>query len=218
MTVHSKATGLRLLVLGATGAVGAQVLARALQANQVAQVVAPTRRALPAHAKLLNPVVDFEALDTQASWWQVDCVVCALGTTLRAAGSQQAFARVDRDLVIQTATLARQHGARALTLNSSLGASLSGNFYLQTKAQAEAGVAALGFDSYTIVRPSLIDAARNPPRLGEQIGVATSRLLGRWVPARYRMVTADQVAQALLDAALKGLPGRHVVASEALHR
>ena len=158
----------------------------------------PTRRPLPAQARLVNPVVDFRNIDAHAPWWQADAVVCALGTTIKVAGSQQAFAAIDRDLVIATAQWAKQAGATRLALNSSLGASRKGNFYLRTKAEAEDGVRALGYPSLTIVRPSLIDAERDVARPGEVAGlwVARSRPL---VPRRYRPVTAQRIAQALLE-------------------
>lgn len=207
---------LRLLLLGATGAVGREVLALALADPRVTQVVAPTRRALPAQAKLLNPVVDFSQLDAAAPWWQVDAVVCALGTTIKVAGSQQAFSAVDRDLVVSTARLAREGGATRLALNSSLGASAKGNFYLRTKAEAEEGVRALGFPSLTIVRPSLIAAEREAVRPGEVAGLWVARALGPLVPKRYRPVPARRIAEALLEGALLGSPGERLLESERL--
>ena len=116
---RDSAKPLRLLLVGATGAVGQQVLAAALANPRIAQVIAPSRRPLPAHAKLHAPVIDFAHLPADAPWWQVDAVICTLGTTIKAAGSQQAFAAVDRDLPIQLAGLARQAGATGFVLNSS---------------------------------------------------------------------------------------------------
>ena len=188
---------LRLLLLGATGAVGREVLAQALADSRVA-------------------VTDFAQLDDAAPWWRADAVVCALGTTIKVAGSQPAFAAVDRDLVIDTARLARQAGATRMALNSSLGASAQGNFYLRTKAQAEDGVRALGYPSLTIVRPSLINADRDVARPGEVAGLWVARAFGPLVPRRYRPVTAQRIAQALLDGALQGLPGEHLLESEQL--
>ena len=207
---------LRLLLLGATGAVGREVLALALADPRVARVTAPTRRPLPVQNRLLNPVTDFAQLDAAAPWWQADAVVCALGTTIKLAGSQTAFAAVDRDLVIATARLARQAGATRLALNTSLGASAQGNFYLRTKAQAEDGVRALGYPSLTIVRPSLIAAERAAVRPGEVAGLWVARVLGSLVPRRYRPVAAERIARVLLDAALQGEPGDHLMESEQL--
>jgi uncharacterized protein YbjT (DUF2867 family) len=216
MTKSNQTSGQRLLLLGASGAVGSQVLALASADERVAQIVAPSRRALSAAPKLMNPVMDFAQDELDADWLNVDSVVCALGTTLREAGSQAAFAFVDRDLPVRFATLAHQHGAKSFALNSSLGASPKANFYLKTKAQAEAAIAAVGFESYTVVRPSLIDAVREKSRPGEVIGLALARVFQPLIPARYRPVSAKKIAQALLDAALQGKPGHRVIESDAL--
>lgn len=207
---------LRLLLLGSTGAVGREVLSQALADARVGTVIAPTRRPLAAHDKLTNPVTDFTPLDPAAPWWRADAVVCALGTTIKVAGSQAAFAAVDRDLVIATARLARQAGATRMVLNTALGTSPRGNFYLRTKAEAEAGVRALGFPSLTIVRPSLIAADRAVVRPGEVAGLWVARALGPLIPRRYRPVPAGRIARALLEAAVQGLPGEQVVESERL--
>ena len=210
------AAPLRLLLAGATGAVGREVLAAALADPRFQQVVAPTRRPLPAHPRLLNPVLDFATLPADAPWWQVDAVICTLGTTIKAAGSQAAFAAVDRDLPIEVGRLARAAGASRYALNSSLGASAQGNFYLRTKAQAEAGIRALDYPVCTVVRPSLIDARREESRPGERIGLAIARALRPLIPRRYRAVPAARIAQALLAGVLREQPGVDIVESEQL--
>ena len=155
---------LRLLLVGASGEVGRAVLAQALADRRVAEVVALSRRPLPAAEKLINVVVDFDKLPEQAPWWAVDAVICTLGTTQRAAGSNEKFAAVDRDLPLRIARRAREVGATRFALNSSLGADAgSGNFYLRTKGEAEDAIRELGYPGYTIVRPSLIKAKKNGP-------------------------------------------------------
>lgn len=210
---------LKLLLLGATGAVGQAVWQLARADARFAQVVAPTRRPLPVaslgpHAA--NPLVDFAALDPAAPWWQADALVCTLGTTRRLAGSDAAFVAVDRDLVLTTASLARSAGVARCAYNSSLGASLQGNLYLRTKAETEQGLAALSFDSLTLVRPSLIDTERAEHRPGERAGIVVSRLLAPLIPRTWRAVTPLQIAQALLDGVAKGDAGQRVVESGAL--
>ncbi len=211
---------LSLLLVGATGAVGQAVLRQALAEKRIARIVAPTRRPLEAefagNARLLNPVIDFARLPEEAPWWKVDAVVCTLGTTIKVAGSQAAFAAVDRDLPVSVARLARQAGATRHALNSSLGASVSGSFYLRTKAEAEQGIIDLGFPSTTIVRPSLIDTERSESRSGEQVGLLFAHLLRPLIPRRYRAVSPEAIAAALLRGILEGLPGVRVVESEAL--
>lgn len=211
------AAPIRLLLAGATGAVGRAVLAEALADPRIAKVIAPTRHALPVHPKLQNPVINFARLPGDANWWRVDAVICALGSTIRAAGSQAAFAAVDRDLPIRIGQLARQQGARHYALNSALGASLKrSNFYLRTKAEAEAGIRALNYPGYTIVRPSLIDAVRAQPRRGEVLGVALARIVGPLIPRRYRPVKAERIAAALLEAVFIAPGGERIIESQQL--
>jgi uncharacterized protein YbjT (DUF2867 family) len=215
--LHLVGNPLHLMIVGATGAVGREVLAAALADARIDEVVAPTRRPLPAHAKLLNPVVDFAHLPVDVDWWRVDAVVCALGTTIKAAGSQTAFAAIDRDLPIDVARLARQAGATRYAFNSSVGASLTGNFYLRTKAQAEAGIREIGYPVFTIVRPSLIDARREQSRPGERLGLVVARALKLLIPRRYRAVKPEAIARALLAGVLSAPAGENVIESEQLH-
>ena len=207
----------QLLLLGATGLVGQQVLALALADPGVTQVVAPTRRPLTPQPKLLNPVVDFKALP-QADWWAADAVVCCLGTTLKLAGSPAAFREVDHDHVLAAARLARAAGTPTFALNSSLGAAAaSSNLYLRTKGETEEALAALGFASLTLVRPSLLDGGPRPDsRPGEALGLWFARVARPLIPARYRAVRTDAVARALLQAALQASPGRRVIENEML--
>ncbi|MEG0183576.1 MAG: NAD-dependent dehydratase, partial [Stenotrophomonas sp.] len=109
---------MKVMLVGSTGLVGGQVLRALLDDARCEAVVAPTRRPLGmADPALLNPVVDFAALPRDADWWAVDAVVCALGTTLKQAGSRDAFARVDHDYPLQVAARARAAGAHAFVLN-----------------------------------------------------------------------------------------------------
>lgn len=210
--------GLRLLLVGASGVVGREVLAQALADARVGEVVALSRRPLPAAARLLNVVVDFDNLPTDAPWWQVDGMVCTLGTTLRAAGSQQKFLAVDRDLPLRIARLARAHGATRCALNSSLGAdAAAGNFYLRTKGEAEDAIRQLGFPGYTVVRPALIDADRDERRPAERLALRLTRPLAALIPLRWRPVAPGRIARALLQGVLATPPQQRVIESADLH-
>ncbi len=205
----------RLLIAGATGLVGRHALMQALADTRVAHVVAPTRRALLPHPKLENPLVDFDALPGHAEWWRVDAVVCALGTTIRQAGSQAAFRRVDVDYVLAVAAHARNAGARSFALNSSLGAATSArSFYLRCKGEAERGVEALGYPSLTLVRPSIIGGEREERRPMEHLSMRVLQTVAPLVPKRFRVVQAAHIASCLLDAAIAGETGVHTVESE----
>lgn len=206
-----------VLLVGATGLVGQAVLRLALADARVSRVVAPTRRALAAHPKLLNPLVDFEHLPEDAGWWAVDAVICTLGTTIRLAGSQAAFYRVDHDLPLQVGRLAQRHGARVYALNSALGADPASRvFYSRTKGELERDLQALGWDSLTLVRPGLIGGDRQEARPAEQAAVRVSQWLRPLLPPRYRVVPAERIAHHLLASVLASAPGTRVLLSEQL--
>ena len=207
----------KLLLVGATGLVGRHVLRQALADRRIGSVVAPVRRALAAHPKLLSPCVDFEQLDAQAPWWQADAVICTLGTTMRIAGSQAAFRRVDHDYPLDVARLARAHNTPTYALNSAIGADPASRFfYNRVKGALEQDLAAQGFASLTFVRPGVIDGDRDALRLGEGLLVAALKLAGPVLPRRWRANPAPHIAQALLSAALDAPPGVHVVEADRL--
>lgn len=214
----------RLLLLGGTGAVGKAALAQALADTDIFQVIAPTRRALPTHPKLINPLLDFDNLPLRYDGaslalqqaFTCDAVVCALGTTLKQAGSKAAFAAVDHDLVLSLARLAQAGGAQRFALNSSLGASANGSFYLRTKAAVEKALLGMSFSRTVIVRPSLIDSDRQGERPMEHLGVMVMRFARPLIPARYRAVTPEAIAHGLLAGVKKNTPGVVFVESEAL--
>jgi len=207
-----------VLLAGATGLVGGHALRQSLADARIVLVIAPTRRALPAHPKLMNPIVDFNELPRDAQWWNVDAVVCTLGTTIGQAGSEAAFRKVDFDYVLDVARLARLHGATAFALTSSLGANAaSRNFYLRTKGEAEQALRDCGFASLTLVRPSMIGGERERVRRLEHFGMRAMRALGPLIPRRYRVVPAERIAHALIEAALASRPGCTMIESESLH-
>jgi len=209
-----------LLILGSTGQVGQQLLNQALADPSIATVFAPTRRALMQHTKLLNPIVNFDALPTNAAWWQADATICALGTTMRQAGSQAAFRKVDHAYVLTTARLALAAGTPTFVLNSSVGASASSRtFYLRVKGEVEQELAKLDFDSLTLVRPSMLDGGSRPKRrIAEEIGIMLARWFAPLIPARYRAVTTSDVAACMLIAAKAAIPGVRIIESEAILR
>jgi uncharacterized protein YbjT (DUF2867 family) len=211
-----------LLLVGASGLVGRSVLAQALADPRIRRVVAPARwpLAVPAGAgaaTLDNPVIDFEHLPVDPRLWTVDAVICALGTTIRQAGSRAAFRRVDHDYVRDVARRTREHGARAFALTSAMGANPDSRiFYNRVKGEAERSVAACGFPSLTIVRPGLIGGDRGESRPVEFAAQKIVKVLGPVLPRRYRINPAPNIARALLEAALAARSGVHVVSSSEL--
>lgn len=210
----------RLLIVGATGLIGGLVLAKALADTRIAAVVAPTRRALPAHPKLTNPLVDFAALPEDAEWWAADSVVSTMGTTRAATPSLRDYRAIDHDYVLAAASLALHHGAKAVALVSAMGANpQSSLFYPRLKGEIERDVAAIGFSSVTIVRPGFIGGVeRKEARKTENMVSLVLGALEPLLPRRYRISQADRIATVMLDAAIASKPGRHIVEADALSR
>ena len=205
---------MKLILAGATGLVGRHVLAFALADPRVEAVIAPTRRTLPGHPKLFAPIVDFDRLPEDADWWRADAVVCALGTTIKVAGSQDVFRRVDFDYPLAFARLAHRHGAQTYALNSAKGADAASRiFYSRTKGELEQALRQVGFDSLTFVRPGLIGGERDTPRSGEHIASVVLGALHPLLPRGWRINPADRIARCLLEAAIAAKPGVHAVES-----
>lgn len=199
-----------LLLVGSTGLVGRHLLQLALDDPRVGHITALVRRPLPAHPKLQVEIVDFDALPQHADWWAADAVICTLGTTIRTAGSQQAFTRVDHDYPLQVARLAHAHGTPCYVLNSALGADQESRlFYSRIKGQTERDLAAVGFRSLTLIRPGVIGGQRDEFRPGERLLVTVLGVLGRMLPRRWRVNPAPRIAAALLEAAILQQPGIH---------
>lgn len=209
---------MKLLLAGASGLVGGHLLRLALADARITQVIAPVRRALSTtHPKLLAPVVDYDALPEDAPWWQADAVVCALGTTMKAAGSQAAFRKVDHDYPLAVARCARAHGTPTYVLNSASGANAQSRFfYNRVKGELEQALAGMGFTSLTSARPGLIGGERRESRPAERAALLALTALGPLLPRRWRICPAQTIARAMLDAALQGRAGVHVLPAETL--
>jgi uncharacterized protein YbjT (DUF2867 family) len=208
--------GRSIVLAGASGLVGRESLNLLLAAGAWSTVTALVRRALPdrGHEPPLRvAVVDFEHLDGAGHLLAADQVLCALGTTIRTAGSQAAFRRVDFDYPLQLAELALSHGAGHFLLVSSAGANARSRvFYSRVKGELEEAILRLGYRSVTIVRPSFLLGAREEFRPGEAI----MKRVGFLLPRAYRPVQARSVAAALVEAARADRPGTRILENPTL--
>jgi uncharacterized protein YbjT (DUF2867 family) len=201
----------RVLLAGATGLVGAALLRQLLADPAGPEVVAFGRRAPALTAPRLRFIpTDFATLAAQAPL-EAEAAYCALGTTLRKAGSREAFAAVDLDAVTAFAAYARRSGARRFMLVSALGADPGSLvFYSRIKGGAERAVAALRFEALHIAQPSFLLGDRAESRPAEWVGKHLFRLLRPLLlgPLRpWRAVEADEVATRLIAAAASDAKG-----------
>jgi uncharacterized protein YbjT (DUF2867 family) len=214
--LNPRAATTRIVALaGATGLVGRAILEELLADASVASVHA-LGRCEPgiAHPKLIPHVVDFAALPSLPP---LDEVYLALGTTIKAAGSQNAFRAVDFDANLAVARAALAAGARRAGLVSAMGADAKSSiFYNRVKGETEDALTRLAFDGLVIARPSLLvgdrEALGQPTRPAEKLATVVSRFLSPLLPRNYRPVAAADVARALL-ARVPSARGRVVLLS-----
>ena len=205
------------ILAGATGLVGSECLKQLLASPRYGKVIVVTRRALkaPRHDKLHAIVAEFDRLGEACGDLAGDHVFCALGTTIRKAGSQQRFRAVDLEYPIELAELTRGNGASHFSVVSALGASRSSPFfYSRVKGEMEEGLRAMRWPSLAILRPSVISGERNESRPLERV----SEHLLRFAPATWRPVAASDIAAAMIATALREPRGVTIVESRDIAR
>ncbi|WP_313971826.1 NAD(P)H-binding protein [uncultured Selenomonas sp.] len=163
---------MKAVLIGATGAVGKDLLQALLEDARYTEVVAFARRALGVqHEKLREHTIDFDAPATWQELVKGDVLFSTLGTSLKQAGSKEAQRHIDYDYQLVFAKAARANGVKSLVLLSSIGAdSKSSIFYLRLKGELDDAVQCLGFDSLTIMRPPSLIRAKSK-RFGETASV-----------------------------------------------
>jgi uncharacterized protein YbjT (DUF2867 family) len=209
------------IVTGATGLVGNQLVKQLLEDPYYNIVRVFVRRKLPySHEKLEQVIVDFDNLKKSEDRISGDVVFCALGTTIKTAGSEKAFAKVDYTYVLNFADIAKRNGVPSFIVVSSLGVKESGgNFYLTVKRDVENALKRVKFDSLIIVRPSMLLGERNEFRLGESIGKFLMKALGFIFIGKlkkYKAIKAEVVARAMIALSKAGLEGTSVFESDRL--
>jgi uncharacterized protein YbjT (DUF2867 family) len=208
------------LLAGATGLIGGQILEALLADPGVAKVQVLVRRPLgTSHAKLSVDVVDFSRLPAVE---RVDEVYLALGTTIRVAGSREAFRAVDLDANLAVARAAVAAGAKRVALVSAVGASAqSPVFYNRVKGELEDALKAMNLGALVIAQPGLLlgdrKALNQPSRIGEELATPFLKLLSPILPGAFRPVDAKAVAQSLVKT-LPTAKGLVVLSSDELSR
>jgi len=203
------------VVLGASGLVGGFCLRILVDDTDTSRVLTFGRRELPllTRAKVTQRVAELGSL-TAEDFQGVQDVYCALGTTIRKAGSQEAFRRVDLEMPLRAAQEALKAGAEQFIVVSSVGADAeSKNFYLRTKGEMERELARLPFKAIHILRPSLLIGKRAEFRLGEAIAMKIAPaldLLTLGSLRKYHSMRAEMAGRAMVAAAKQNKNGTNI--------
>lgn len=209
------------LLVGATGLIGSQLLTKLLHSPFYSKVIALTRTPLTVrNTKLKEVIFDFDRPD--ASQVMADDIFCCLGTTIKKAGSREAFRKVDYEYPLKIAKLAKLNGAQKYLIVTAMGADpKSGIFYNRVKGEVEQELKGLDYESLHILRPSLLLGDRKESRAGEKIGeilatVFKPIMLGPL--KKYRAIDSEKVANAMMLLARNSENGIFVHDSGALQQ
>lgn len=207
------------LLVGATGLVGGHCLQRLLNDEAYEKVVILVRKpTLLDDAKLEEHVVDFDRIDQHAPVIKGNDVFCCLGTTMKVAGSKEAFRKVDVTYPVQVGAIAAKNGAEQFLIISAIGAdSESRVFYNRVKGDVEETVSKLPFEAIHIFRPSLLLGDRKEQRRGEKVGISVMRALSLAMAGplrKYQPIEANTVAHAMVLIAKSNQSGLKVYESD----
>ena len=201
-----------ILLAGASGYVGNLALDALLDSTDISRVYAITRRPLGReHPRLANRTVQFEQIESQLKGLTCHAALCSLGTTIRQAGSEPAFRKVDFDAVLAFARTAKAAQAQRFVVVSSAGADpKSKTFYLRTKGEMEEALVGVGFTSLDILQPSLLLGWRGEIRPLELLGSAFAPLVNPFLTGKrelFRAIPARTVAAAMAGVTRSGRRG-----------
>lgn len=207
------------LIIGSTGLIGSQLLELLLDSKDYATVITFVKRDSGIqHPKLEQHIIDFDKPETYIELVIGDDFFCTIGTTIKNAGSQDAFRKVDFGYPKEFATIAIQNKVKHFLIISSLGADAnSGNFYLKTKGEIQDFLKNCNFESVSVLQPSLLLGNRTEFRLGEKIGAFFMKLFSFLLIGnlkKYKPIKSEAVAKAMFTSAQKNYKGFHIIESD----
>jgi uncharacterized protein YbjT (DUF2867 family) len=207
------------LLVGASGLVGGHCLQFLLEEPSYMSVVALVRKPLSiSHPKLVQHLVEFSELETFGQLMYADDVYCCLGTTIKKAGTQEAFRKVDFDYPIKIAALTQHCGANQFLIVTSLGADPHSRiFYNRVKGEVEEAIRKISFTTINIFCPSLLLGERTEHRTGEKAGAFIMSGLKYALAGplkKYRAIQARDVTKGMVQVAQKNLKGVNIFDSK----
>jgi uncharacterized protein YbjT (DUF2867 family) len=197
---------MKCIVVGGTGLIGSHLVADLLKDDRVENVASVVRSIQPLRkSKLSGLKIDFDVLDRTALP-KADVALCALGTTIKKAGSQEAFYKVDHDYIVGFARACKNNGVEKFIVVSALGANAQSRiFYNRVKGETENDLKKLGFKSLAILQPSLLLGKRQESRPVERLGILLSPILNKVMVgplAKSKPIEATKVAARMKSLAL----------------
>jgi uncharacterized protein YbjT (DUF2867 family) len=209
------------IIAGASGLIGQSLTQQLLNSNQYSKVIALVRKPLGiSHPKFSEVTVDFDRITDFVDFPKGEDIFCCLGTTMKNAGSKEAFFKVDYTYCYDLAKIGLQAGADRFFLISAMGANpKAGNFYSRVKGELEDQLSFLGYRTIYVFKPSLLRGDRKEFRFGEKLALIITRIIpfiGPW--KKYRPIHVDKVADAMVKVANQDDKGFYYYQSDIMQK
>ena len=191
------------IVFGATGLVGNLLLEELEKAGNYQTIRIFVRQTAGISSPGIEEIItDFSNIGGLGADLKGDDLFICLGTTIKKAGSIESMEKVDRDLPVDIAILARKNGVKRVAVVSSIGADpASKNYYLRIKGEMEQGILTTGFEKTVIVRPSMLMGERKERRPGEIAGKVVMKVIKPVLSGKllkFRAIHGRDVARAMI--------------------
>lgn len=191
---------MKAIIVGSTGLVGTELVKQLSMDSEFTKITALVRKKSGLSlSKFEEFEVDFDNLPKEVFEGQ-DVVFCCLGTTIKKAGSKEAFKKVDFEYPLNVAKIATEKGVKCYTIVTAMGSDAKSSiFYNQVKGEIENALIDLKFLRLGIFRPSMLLGDRSEFRIGESIGQGIMNLLGFLIPKNYKAIHGKKVAKAMVN-------------------
>lgn len=209
------------IIAGASGLIGRSLTQNLLQSKNYGQVIALVRKPLGIqHEKLQELILDFDNISELSDFPKGDDIFCCLGTTMKKAGSKEAFYKVDFTYCYELAKTALEAGADRFFLVSAMGANKKSRyFYNRVKGELEDRVSFLNYRTIYIFKPSLIRGPREERRPGEKFAQIITRIIPFIGPLKkYKPIHADKIVDAMMKVARQEDKGCYFYESEIMRK
>lgn len=190
---------MRVIIIGGTGATGKELVKEMFNNEAVTEVVALLRtKSLPSHPKLTQEVVNFDELENYRHLITGDVAISTLGTTIKDAGSKDNQWKIDHDLPLEFARIAKQNNIQQFLLLSAVGVDPNSKiFYNKMKGMLEENIKKLNFNQLYIFQPGML-IRPNSDRLGEKLMIPVLSFFNRFgLFKKYEALHVNEVAKAM---------------------
>ena len=187
------------IILGATGLTGGILLEKLLEDDTYDKIKLFSRSSVGINSpKIEEFIIDMFQLETHSETFKADVVFCCIGTTKSKTPNKDTYKKIDYGIPVAAAKLAKQNDIKTFIVISALGASENSNvFYNKTKGEMQRDVLLQKIKKTYILQPSLIVGDRNESRFGENLAEVFMKVFGFLIPAKYKMIEAETIAEAL---------------------